>query len=153
MRDICGNCHCRNINYVMQWPFQDSPTLRKCSCSFCSKHGAIYTAHPLASIRISITHSDDIIAYQFAMKSSTFVICKTCGVMTFVATAIDGHNYAVVNANTFNEALSSPKIVAHNFDSETIEDRLRRRQANWIRNVSIIGCVSEAIFPQNWLIS
>ena len=149
MREYCGSCHCGNITYAMQWPQHNAPALRRCLCTFCTKHGAVYAAHPSASIHISIARTDDIIPYQFAMRSSTFVICKTCGALTFVASAIEGHNYAVVNANTFAQPLSNPKIVSHNFDGETIEERLRRRQANWIGDVSFIDDDLCGLFPQN----
>jgi hypothetical protein len=57
-----------------------------------------------------------------------------------VASAIDGHPYAVVNVNTF-EGIdpSSLARTATNFDGEGSGERLERRKRNWIRNVRISG--------------
>ena len=44
---ITGSCHCGNISFVLDW--QPEPTeipARACSCSFCTKHGGVWTSHP-----------------------------------------------------------------------------------------------------------
>ena len=47
MRRINGKCHCGNISYEFLWPEPGSRIpVRACSCTFCTKHGGVYTSHP-----------------------------------------------------------------------------------------------------------
>ena len=42
---ITGRCHCGNISFALDW--QPEPTdipARACSCSFCTKHGGVWTS-------------------------------------------------------------------------------------------------------------
>lgn len=50
-----GSCHCGNITFSLT--VQPAPTeLRAsaCSCSFCTKHGAVWTAHPSGSLKVHV---------------------------------------------------------------------------------------------------
>ena len=51
LRPIDGACHCRNISFTLQFPKSETPIkVRACSCSFCVKHGGVYTSHPQAKL-------------------------------------------------------------------------------------------------------
>ena len=139
MRRIDGKCYCGNITYEFHWPLggKEIP-VRACSCSFCTKHGGIYTSHREAELRAVIHDQSLITKYTFATGTAEFFICSRCGAAPFVTSMIQGRLYAVVNANTFegvDRALFQSRVTS--FDGETPENRLERRKSTWIPNVTI----------------
>ena len=134
---INGSCHCGDIRFELFW--ESSPAqipARACTCSFCIKHGAAWTAHPHSLLKVRMrapAHS-----YCFGSKTAQFHICPQCGVVPFVTCHIDDRLYAVVNAHTFNNvplSLIAPLTVS--FEGESLEARLARRKRNWIADVEI----------------
>ncbi len=139
MRTILGKCHCGNIEYEFLWPEPDLPIpVRACSCTFCKKHGGVYTSHPAGKLNASVSDGTLINKYTFGTKTAEFYICRVCGAVPFVTSTIDGSRYAVVNVNTFeNVERSDLSSSVTDFDGENVEGRLQRRQRNWIPQVSI----------------
>src|SRR5438094_129248 len=44
---IRGSCHCGNISFTLDWkPEPSEIPARACSCSFCTKHGGVWTSCP-----------------------------------------------------------------------------------------------------------
>lgn len=139
MRHIKGGCHCGNIRFQFFWPLGGAEIpVRACSCSFCTKHRGTYTSHPEAQLSVEIADESRINKYVFGTKTAEFHVCTRCGVMPFVTSKIGGREYAVVNANTFNDVDPSTltSSVSH-FAGETTTERLERRKRIWIPNVSI----------------
>jgi hypothetical protein len=138
-RVIEGGCHCGTIRYRFELPdIGGTIPVRACSCSFCLKHGGVYTSHPKGRLDVEVTDASRVEPYQFGTKTAEFHICRTCGVVPMVTSDIAGTTYAVVNVNTFEniapeELSSSPS----DFDGETTDNRLTRRQRNWIGRVTI----------------
>ena len=137
MRTIHGKCHCGNIEFELLWPGTDARIpVRACSCTFCVKHGGVYTSHPDAELRAHFVSPPLVSNYAFGTRTATFHVCVTCGAVPFVTSTIDGNEYAVVNVNTFedvdrNELDSS----VTDFDGESVDDRLERRRRRWIPRV------------------
>jgi hypothetical protein len=76
-------------------------------------------------------------AYQFGTKTADFHVCTRCGVVPFVTCRIDNVLYGLVNVNALDasaRALVKRAPVSH---EETTQERLARRQRNWIRDVRI----------------
>lgn len=139
MQTINGRCHCGNISYTFEWP-QAGPGIpvRACSCTFCVKHGGVYTSHPGARLEVRVADPQRVNRYSFGTRTADFHVCTGCGVVPFVTSTIDGHEYAVVNVNTFEDPdVLDLQSSTTNFDGESVEERLRRRQRNWIPHVSI----------------
>jgi hypothetical protein len=136
---IRGSCHCRNISFTLLW--EPDPTeipARACSCSFCIKHGGVWTASPNASLAVAIEHPALISKYTFETGTAEFHICARCGVVPLVTSKIDGQLYAVVSVNAFNDV--DPSLLRRapvSFDGETEISRLARRKRNWIGTVAI----------------
>jgi len=134
---IAGRCHCGNIAYTLDWPAEvASVPARACSCAFCRKHGNVWTAHPAAALAVSVRDAARVSRYAFETKTADFHVCAICGVVPLVTSTIDGHTYAVVNVNTFENV--DPAQLAHagvSFDGETEAARLARRARNWIGDV------------------
>jgi hypothetical protein len=136
---IEGKCHCGNIAFVLDWPGVPSEIVaRECGCSFCIKHGGVWTSNRDARLCVTL-HSPSLISkYAFGTKTATFYVCTRCGTVPIVTSEIAKHLYAVVNVNTF-EGLDSLHLNRQpvSFDGEEQQSRLARREKNWIADVRI----------------
>jgi hypothetical protein len=137
---ISGRCHCGNISFVLDWkPEPSEIPARACTCSFCTKHGGVWTSCPTGSLRVTIKDSRHVSNYAFETETAQFRLCTQCGVVPLVTSLIDGRLYAVVNVNTFEGVDSSLlKRSSMSLDGEAREDRLSRRQRNWIADVTLL---------------
>lgn len=137
---ISGACHCGNISFTLDWqPEQKEIAARACSCSFCTKHGGVWTSCSTGSVTVRIKDSARTSTYAFGTKTAEFHVCSTCGVVPVVTSRIDGHLYAVVSVNAFENVDSSLlRRGSVSFESEGQGDRLARRQRNWIRSVEFL---------------
>jgi len=137
---IPGQCHCGNISFCLTW--QPDPAYipaNACGCSFCLKHGGVWTANPHGVLKVTIQDSARISRYAFGTRTAEFHVCMQCGIVPLVTSRIDERIYAVVNINTFEDVDPSLlRRVSTNFDGEGTDSRLARRQRNWIANVEII---------------
>lgn len=136
---IEGKCHCGNISFSLDWPGENiNIPARACGCTFCTKHGGVWTSNPEATLRVRVRDSHASSEYCFGTKTATFHVCSRCGAVPFVSSEIENRLYAVVNVNTFEGIdRSLVRREASNFDGEDIESRLSRRTRNWIGNVHI----------------
>lgn len=136
---ISGACHCGNISFKLDW--QPEPTeipARTCSCSFCVKHGGVWTSCPAGSLTVHVRNPGHVSTYAFGTKTAEFHVCSDCGVVPVVTSRIDGHVYAVVSVKAFeNVDASLLQRAAVSFDGEGQGDRLARRQRNWIGRLSL----------------
>ena len=132
-RQIRGSCHCENIRFTLVWPdLGPNIPVRACGCSFCTKHRAAWTSHPSGRFDLQIADESQVKRYQFGTKTADFLICTTCGVASIVTCIIEGTRYAVFNVNTFDKVDRSQLVeTVTNFEGETTENRLARRQRNW----------------------
>lgn len=135
-----GQCHCGNIAYTLDWkPDPTEIPARACDCSFCTKHGAVWTSVPDGDLRVTVRQPELLQRYAFGTGTADFHICRECGGVPLVTCTVDGHVYAVVNVNTFDNL--DPSLLQHrpaSFSEEDVSSKLARRQTNWIANVSII---------------
>jgi hypothetical protein len=138
---ISGKCHCGNISFALSWePEPAEIVARACGCTFCVKHGGLWTSCPTGSLRISIRQPAEVSSYAFGTRTAQFHTCVNCGVVPVVTSRIDDRLYAVVSANAFEGV--DPSLVRRtsaSFDGESEASRLERRQRNWIANVEFIG--------------
>ncbi|MBV7338224.1 hypothetical protein KFU94_60365 [Chloroflexi bacterium TSY] len=139
MRQIEGKCHCGNIDYTFFLPGEMLQIpVRACSCTFCVKHGGVYTSHPNGQLDIRIAEKELVHQYAFGTKTAEFYICRRCGVVPLVTSTINGTRYAVVNVNTFeNVSQSELDSSVTDFDGEEVGERLTRRERSWIPQVSV----------------
>jgi len=134
---ILGACHCGNISFKLDWrPEPKEIPARTCSCSFCVKHGGVWTSCPSGSLTVHVKDPEHVSAYAFGTKTAEFHVCSVCGIVPVVTSTVDGRVYAVVSVNAFeNVAPSLLQRASASFDGEGREDRLARRQRNWIAHV------------------
>ncbi len=137
---ISGGCHCGNISFGLTW--QPEPTeipARACTCSFCVKHGGVWTSCPTGSLRVRVTQPSAVSRYSFGTRTADFHICAQCGVAPVVTSQIDGRLYAVVSVNAFDGVDASLlKRTPATFDGESEAARLARRKRHWIADVHYI---------------
>jgi hypothetical protein len=138
---ISGSCHCGNIAFRLDWrPEPIEIPARACTCSFCSKHGGVWTSCPTGSLRVSIKDPQRVSRYAFGTKTAQFHICSVCGVVPVVTSEIDGRLYAVVSVNAFEGmAPGLLRRASASFDGEDETERLARRKRNWIPEVALDG--------------
>ena len=134
---ITGSCHCGNIGFALDW--EPEPTeipARACGCSFCVKHGGVWTSCPTGRLRVELRRPERVVPYTFGTRTAEFQVCSDCGIVPLVTSRIAGRLYAVVSVNAFDNVDSARlKRTAASFDGESTEDRLTRRQRNWIASV------------------
>jgi hypothetical protein len=148
---IDGKCHCGNIAFELEWE-GDPPEIpaRACSCSFCAKHGGVWTSSPKSRLAVAIRDVSLVSKYAFGSRTATFHVCSRCGAVPLVTSEIANRLYAVVNVNVLENVDQSWLCrAAVTFEGEDVESRLARRQRNWISDVRIIveGTPNPAVNP------
>lgn len=138
---IRGKCHCGNIAFELDWLPEPAEILaRACTCSFCVKHGGLWTSCPAGSLRVTTKEPAAVSQYAFETRTADFHICRTCGVVPVVTSRIAGRLYAVVSVNAFeNMPAALLRRASASFDEESQQVRLARRQHNWIADVTFAG--------------
>ncbi len=134
---IHGSCHCGNIAFDLLWgPDPAEIPARACTCSFCTKHGGVWTSCPTGSVTVTVADPASVTRYAFGTKTAVFHVCAKCGVVPVVTCDIDGSTYAVVSVNAFEGV--DPALLrraSSAFDGEDRQSRLARRKRNWIPRV------------------
>jgi hypothetical protein len=113
MKKIKGKCHCGNIRYEFLWPQAGSRIpVRACSCTFCTKHGGVYTSHPDGQLTVQISDPALVNKYSFGTKTAEFQIFEN-----------------------FDPADLDTSVT--DFNRESVGERLERRKQKWISKVRI----------------
>ena len=138
---ILGRCHCGNLSFELAWaPEPTEIPARACTCSFCTKHGGVWTSCPGGALQVNVGEPSLVSAYRFGTGTADFHVCARCGTVPVVTSLIEGRLYAVVNVNTFEGV--DPALLRRgtaNFDGEGEGVRLARRQRNWIPDVVFVN--------------
>lgn len=137
---ITGSCHCGNIRFTLDWkPDPLEIPARACGCSFCVKHGGVWTSNPAGVLRVILRDAQRVSRYEFGTKTADFHVCTVCGVAPLVTSRIEGRIYAVVSVNAFDDVEASRlRRMPATFDGESRGDRLARRKRNWIGDVEFV---------------
>ena len=137
---IHGSCHCRNLTFALDWRCDPSGIpARACTCSFCTRHGNVWTSCPTGSLRVTIADQTLASTYRFGTGTADFHVCTRCGTVTVASSRIDGHLYAVVSVNALDDV--DPALL-HKTSSDVADEneaaRLARRKRNWIGDVVFV---------------
>ena len=135
---IHGGCHCGNLGFTLRWePDPAEIPARACGCSFCTRHGGVWTSHAAGVLRVAVKDAALLSRYSFGTETAEFNICARCGVVPVVTSRIDGRLYAVANVNTFQGIDAALlKRAPASFDGEDVAARLARRRRGWIADVA-----------------
>jgi hypothetical protein len=137
--DIAGSCHCGNISFTLGWP-EDAAEIpaRSCGCTFCMKHGGVWTSNPRASLRVRLSDAGAVARYAFGTETADFMVCARCGVAPLVTSRIGEQVYAVVNVNAFDDFdRTRLRATPASFEGEDVQSRLERRRRHWIAEVTL----------------
>ncbi len=136
---IHGRCHCGNIAFTLDWsPEPEFIPARACTCTFCVKHGGVWTSCSTGRLDVRYADPARVSTYAFGTRTADFHVCAVCGAVPVVTCSIDGRRHAVVNVNTFEGV--DPSLLRRadvSFDDEALEARLARRAKGWIADVTI----------------
>lgn len=136
-----GSCHCGNISFRLNWlPEPAEIPARACTCSFCLKHGGVWTACATGALEVEIRDKAHVSEYTFGTKTAVFHVCSRCGAVPVVTSEIAGKTYAVVSVNALDNV--DPGLLKRgqvSFDGEDEASRLSRRAKGWIPNVRFVG--------------
>ena len=137
---IYGKCHCGNISFSLTWePDPKEIPARACGCSFCVKHGGVWTSNPRGALEVAVKDPSVVSKYAFGTRTAEFHTCTRCGVVPVVTSVIDGQLYAVVSVNAFENVDSALLSRAPaSFDGEGTDSRLARRKRSWIPAVKFV---------------
>ncbi|MGI9422700.1 MAG: GFA family protein [Hyphomicrobiaceae bacterium] len=98
MQTYHGSCHCGDITYEID---ADLSRLTRCTCSMCTKKGALLVRVKPENLRV--TGGQSLVRlYQFNKMIAKHFFCPTCGVHPF------GHprtapELSIVNVNTLDD--------------------------------------------------
>ena len=137
---IRGSCHCGNVSFQLDWqPEPAEIPARACSCSFCLKHGGVWTSCPTGSLVVEIQDRACVSKYSFGTKTADFHVCSSCGAVPVVTSEIGGKTYAVVSVNAMDGV--DPAVLKRapvSFEGEDETSRLARRAKGWIPHVRFV---------------
>ena len=128
-----GNCHCGAVGYEYR---SEKPVgewfVRSCECSFCKKHGAVYTSDPAGSIRFMRKDPSALSRYRFGHKTADFVFCGRCGGYLGAVMEEGGRELFVMNIRALDpqpDGLPAAKDMS--YEEETADTRVTRRSLRW----------------------
>ena len=150
MEVVRGGCHCGNISFELTLrPRSAEIAARACGCSFCLKHGGVWTASPTAMLRVGVSEPEQVNRYRFGTRTAEFHVCRHCGVVPVVTSTIDGRMYAVVSVNALHDVPESMlRRTQASFDGEGEGERLERRARHWIADVRFVA--GDVLAAERW---
>src|SRR5258706_8132980 len=135
-RQFTGGCHCGAVRVTLAWKQAGDPPLRRCTCPFCVKQGAVYIGHRAAAL--TIEQGGSLTGSRFGTGTAEFHRCARCGTFIAATCTMDGRPHAVLNARTL-DGLDIPAVVEpRDYEGEATSARLDRRRQTWIPDVAFV---------------
>jgi hypothetical protein len=115
---ISGSCHCGKTAFRIEGELPEN--LIQCTCSFCSKRGALWAHYQPSQFQVTTSAADDA-TYRWNKKLLAHHFCPVCGCGTFTESPAferDGSwdkitRRIIVNARLFDDfdAAAAPVVV------------------------------------------
>jgi hypothetical protein len=127
-----GQCHCGAIQATLvASKTADALQIRACQCGFCTRHGAMTVSDPEGHATF-VMREGQLQAYQFATRTGTSLVCKTCGVYVGVMLKDGDDVWSVMNVRGLAVRELLHRIAEPvSYDNETAEQRIARRKSKW----------------------
>lgn len=77
---IAGRCHCGKVAFRIEG--ETPQKLTRCTCSFCSKRGALIAYFSTQQFRLETSGDEDAV-YRWNTKLVAHHFCSECGMATF----------------------------------------------------------------------
>ncbi len=128
-----GRCHCGNLTLTFETAQPpDRVPLRACQCTFCRRHGAVWTTDPAGFLEVRVRDPALLSRYRFGLETSEFLVCRTCGVPVAAVADFDGATQAALNANVLEDRAAFTQVPQPvDYDAETAQARIGRRRKAW----------------------
>jgi hypothetical protein len=128
-----GRCHCGNIEVALRTEQPpEALQLRECGCTFCRRHGATAVTDPAGALELRLRDPGEVSRYRFGLRTSDFLVCRTCGVFVAAVCTIEGATFATLNANVLERRADFTRAaVPVQYDAEDAAARLARRRRAW----------------------
>ena len=78
---VKGSCHCKSTTFEVS---EAPQTVTRCTCSFCSKRGALWAYYEPSQVKIEPQRSTAAYRWQTMIVKHGF--CPACGCTTFTET-------------------------------------------------------------------
>ncbi len=128
-----GRCHCGNLEVSFETAQPpEALQLRECGCTFCRRHGATAVTDPAGALELRLRDPREVSRYRFGLRTSDFLVCRTCGVFVAAVCTIDGGTYGTLNANVLDERGAFTRAPAPvRYEAEDAAARIARRRRAW----------------------
>jgi hypothetical protein len=128
-----GGCHCGALGFEFRTALEPASwPVRACQCSFCLKHGGVYTSDPSGSVRFTHRELQLLSRYRFGHKTADFIFCGRCGGYLGAVTEEDGQTLMVVNLRALDpQPEGLPAALPMSYEGESGDARNSRRASRW----------------------
>lgn len=133
MTHYTGQCHCGSIkvDYVSSVA-PDETVVRACQCAFCRMHQSLAVSDPNGRLTFTEATPGAVQAYRFGLKTSDFIVCRTCGAYAGALMEHEGKTVGIANIHLFDDKASfTAEPTGMNYDAEDQEARIARRAEKW----------------------
>lgn len=86
---ITAHCHCGDIAFSIDG--EVPPKLTRCTCSICSRHGALYAYYPPEQFHVTAVPASDSV-YRWNTMQVAHHFCARCGCLTYTDSPAYGHD-------------------------------------------------------------
>lgn len=135
-----GACHCGAISFAYRTPARPGEwSVRACQCTFCRAHMALTTSDPSGSVEFFERSAGAMNRYRFGQRTADFLVCRNCGVYLGAVISTGRGRFGIVNVNALRgRPAGLPAAVAADYGSESVEQRVARREQRW---TPVVGAV------------
>ncbi len=129
-----GQCHCGGIHveYVSDTP-PDQTLLRACQCAFCRMHQSLAVSDPDGTLTFTEVTPGAAHPYRFGLKTSDFIVCRTCGAYAGALMEHEGQTVGIANIHLFGDKQAfTAEPSGMDYSSENLEARVARRAEKWM---------------------
>lgn len=77
---VTGSCHCGKVAFSIEGEIPQK--LTRCTCSFCSKRGALLAYYEPGQFKLTTPESNTA-TYRWNTRQVAHVFCPTCGCSTY----------------------------------------------------------------------
>ncbi len=88
-----GGCHCGAVRFEAELT-NGFETIRRCTCSFCRRRGAIAVSAKLGGVTVS-QGADKLTSYRFNTGTAEHFFCSVCGIYTHHQRRSNPNEYGV----------------------------------------------------------
>jgi len=133
MTSFRGQCHCGSVTVeYVSGIAPDQTALRACQCAFCRMHQSLAVSDPDGRLTFTETQPGGIKLYRFGLKTSDFIVCRTCGAYAGALMEHQAKTVGIANIHLFDAKdafTGGPAPMDYGAENEAA--RIARRAEKW----------------------